>query len=1408
MNKYKKDIATHKRDKKILKQKIKQSTVMGNIFKAILLSVLCVIFVFIIAHGFFLYNKGIRNSNLIMEEEANTISSRADNYFNSIHNIFNMLSAHSSVLQGANDKASQEFVLQFLAMTEQYIPNINQISIGYENNTILVNAEIDSDSYVVTERPWYKEALSNPDLLNVGISYYSERKGQEVIAASKAIQDNGKIIGVVSVDCKLDSLYTIFKGKTKFKSKSVFMASPKSNSVLSKSFSEIDTKLINNYPEILHKETNYLNVKLDNKKYLVYSHPLANYEWTLITRIDYSEIVTPVFKKIGRVLFLLVPITLIISYTIAKTLSKSIAGPVIEVSSALSNFAKGDEEIQPIEVKQNNEIGLMAKSFNTFIKNTEKLKSDIRDLESVQNSLNNSLSLVNASLESTNDGILIIDNDNIAQKWNKRLLEIWEITALEVAKSKDELLSLKINNMIVEISETINPFEATLISPEKSSLDILKLDNGRVVERSSFPQKIEDKVVGRVWRFKDITEKKKIEAELIIREQNFREFFESMKDMVFIADFKANIVYTNKSTTTELGYSFEELTTMSMFDLYIEEFIEEARFHLENILNGKRVNVFTPLMAKNGNKIPTNINVWLGKWNKEDLVFMLVKNISKEQEALIKFNRVFQSNPSAMALTSYPENTILDVNEMFCKMLGLKKEEVIGKSTADVDIIAASLSFNSISQKLLKENSFKDFHVEIVARDGKKIDGLFAGELIEIGSKSFYLTVMLDITEEKKLNRELRESEQRYRLLFENMSSGFALHEVIYDETGNPVNYKFLAINPALREMLGGSEKDFIGKTVKEVLPQTDGYWIEIYGKVAKSGKMISFERYSETFGKYFEIKAFSPEQDRFATLLTDITERKNFLDALEKEKEIAQAATEAKSEFLANMTHEIRTPLNGVIGFTDLLLQTQLNQTQQQYAINANISGKSLLGIINDVLDFSKIESGRMELDFINANLREIIEQTTDIVKFSACEKGLDFIIDIPVDFPEVAKVDSLRLRQILLNLLNNAIKFTHEGDVELSVRFTPKGQNRGAFTFTIKDTGIGIAKNVSSKLFKAFSQADGSITRKYGGTGLGLVISNFFATKMGSHIEFESEVGVGSKFFFTIEADYLENSYNFKNTLTDNKILVVEKNQKIIDAVQHYLEHWGMQIDATNDCKTALKKLDSKGYDVLLIDFRMLKCNNSQLSEALKNRDKATYEHQTIIISYCPGDTESITKEKKHLLDKQMISKPIVMKNLHNLLNKAYNNKNKLVKKEKRPLRSHQKALLPEHEVNILIAEDVEMNMKLIKTLVTRFVPKATIYEATNGQEAIDLYKKHKTDLILMDIQMPVLDGLEATAIIKEYESTREESQKTPIVALTAGAFCEDRDRCFAAGMLDFLAKPIVVKELIEVLEKYLSE
>jgi signal transduction histidine kinase/CheY-like chemotaxis protein len=398
--------------------------------------------------------------------------------------------------------------------------------------------------------------------------------------------------------------------------------------------------------------------------------------------------------------------------------------------------------------------------------------------------------------------------------------------------------------------------------------------------------------------------------------------------------------------------------------------------------------------------------------------------------------------------------------------------------------------------------------------------------------------------------------------------------------------------------------------------------------------------------------------------------------DQIMVEKENADAANKAKSRFLANMSHEIRTPLNGVIGFTTLLKNTLLTPVQQQYVDNANVSGHTLLGIINDILDFSKIEAGQMEVEMIKTDMFELVESSMDIFRFEAGTKHLELLLHIDPALPQYAKTDPVRLKQILTNLLGNAVKFTEKGEVELKITYEALSESKGKLSFSVRDTGIGITEEQQKKLFKAFSQADSSTTRKFGGSGLGLAISDLLVQKLGSKIHINSKQGEGTTFYFDIITDTEEGD-------------------------------------------------------------RLEKRNSEEIHHYLRIEDSA----------------------------------------------------GRLKKNPK-----------------LLIAEDVAINMLMLRAILKEMLPDAQLIEATDGKQVLKQYSDTTPDLIFMDVQMPEMDGIDATREIRRIEQNS--GRHTPIIALTAGAFKEEMEICIAAGMDEFLTKPVEPPKIKGVIQKYLVD
>lgn len=552
-------------------------------------------------------------------------------------------------------------------------------------------------------------------------------------------------------------------------------------------------------------------------------------------------------------------------------------------------------------------------------------------------------------------------------------------------------------------------------------------------------------------------------------------------------------------------------------------------------------------------------------------------------------------------------------------------------------------------------------------------NGIIANELmgiIPLFLVSYGLQLyMYRISRRDFMNEERREHEkEKIKLIIDSLPSYIFIEDI---------DGKIQMVNKAISNVFEKDPQYFIGRYSTEF-----GMDKEIFDRHTEENQAIinenktlfkidEIKRNGKTFGWFQIIKTpYKYEEEEKPLVLgiaVDISELKEMKEKLEKEKEKAVQANRAKSQFLANMSHEIRTPLNAIIGFGDLILQSDLNRVQYRYTENIKKSAKALLDIVNDILDLSKIEAGKLELEFIKENIIEITKETGELIRNQAEEKGLRFVVDIKENVPKYAIIDPLRLKQILINLLSNALKFTLEGEIKLSLSFY-QGDEKGIFHFEIRDSGMGISEEKQEKLFEAFYQGDISNTRKFGGTGLGLAITKNLLWKMGSRIILESEEGKGSIFSFDIETEY---------------------------------------------------------------------SNNQEIKE---------------------------TKVEESL------------------------------------------GIISENKIKILVADDVYLNIELMKCIVKEFLPNSEIISASNGLEAIDILKKENPFLIFMDVQMPKLDGISATKEIREYEKINS-GRRTAIVALTAGAIKGDKEKVLEAGMDDFMSKPVSQNEIHRILKKYIN-
>ncbi len=749
------------------------------------------------------------------------------------------------------------------------------------------------------------------------------------------------------------------------------------------------------------------------------------------------------------------------------------------------------------------------------------------------------------------------------------------------------------------------------------------------------------------------------------------------------------------------------------------------------------------------------------------------------------------------------------VSQSFCELLGQPRESLLGKTDFDVYPADLAQKYREDDLRVMQsgevfetmernQTSAGERYVEVMKAPVRDAAGQIAGVQV----------IFWDVTKGRQAELALRTSEARYRTLYNSSRDAIM---ILSPERG------FISGNPSAIELFGcADEAEFTACSPVDLSPefQPDGE-----PSAVKAREMITTA--VEQGSCFFDWKHRRIDGSEFyaTVLLTgidlegkrlvqatvrDVTDQKMAAEALHAAKEAAEAASHAKSDFLARMSHEIRTPMNAIIGMTELVLDTELTDSQREYLGMVRDASDSLLGLINDILDFSKIEAGRLELEWARFRLREGLGDTMKTLAVRAHTKGLEVTTRFAPDVPDKLQGDLGRLRQVIVNLVGNAIKFTDKGEVLLDVELDSSTEEKVVLQFSVRDTGIGVPASDIDKIFGVFEQVGRFSTRRHGGTGLGLAICQRIVELMGGRIWAESEPGRGSIFHFTVPLQLAPSEDCDPvppeiERLRGTRVLVVDDNSTNLRILAELLRNWGMEPTLATSAADALKLLRaSRSFDLLLTDGHMPDMDGFEFVRTLREKSQLG---STVIIMLTSSEQPGDRMECEQLGMSACLLKPVKQKELLEAIAQS------LVGASNEEHSGKQASATSPHKLRplrILLAEDSIVNQKLAVVLLQKHGHRLTV--VGDGGKAVAAAKSGDYDLILMDVQMPEMDGIEATRRIRENE--RRTGLRTPIVAMTAHALKGDREKCLEAGMDDYVSKPIRAGDFFKTIARVLTE
>ena len=950
---------------------------------------------------------------------------------------------------------------------------------------------------------------------------------------------------------------------------------------------------------------------------------------------------------------------------------------------------------------------------------------------------------------------------------------------LSYSKRKDEIGGL---------SKAFNNFIKIINTQKKELLEFNKNLEGKVKERTRLLEKSNRKLKQSEEKYKSVVE------------DSVYKIFRWKED--------GTIVFANISMKFGQDGGDENLEGKNLFSLMQPEVARRVK---------KKISKLTP--EKPAIESESHYQGLDGKWHWEEWIergifdddgnLVEIQSTGKDISELKKANEVqrklssaIEYSPVTVMITDSLGN-IEYVNPMFEKITGYSTKEVLGKTPSILKSgFHSSDYYKDLWEKITSGNVWNG---EFTNRK-KNGEIYFESASIapikdEFGNITHFVGVKEDITAERKSQVALRESEKR----LQNILKYAPILVYLNDLEG-----QYIYVNDEFANIVEKDRNEILNKTIYDVFPQEIAELnIKKLAEVRKKKKVCFYNseiKYNHKV-RYFKdiiIPLINEDGDLYATCgwSWDVTDLTNLNIEIDKARLAAEDANSAKSRFVATMSHEIRTPLNAISGLIYLLEKTELDGKQKNMLTSISSASNSLMGIINDILDFSKIEAGKIDIEHVEFDLTKELDKLASVIGFKAQSKGLDFNIQVDPELPMKINGDPTRLIQVLTNLAGNAIKFTEKGEVFIKINVVEKRRNKASIEFSIIDTGIGISKEAQKKLFSPFVQAENSTTRNYGGTGLGLAISKLLVENMGGKLALESTLGEGSKFSFQLDFKVVESKTKqiIPEGFTDLKVFIVEKSEHALTALSNIFTSFSIENTGAPSCDEALGHITSKGfkeeYDLLVINMEVSGGPElPHLREILKNN---LFNPQKIIALVNIGKEKMIDS-----LEKLGVTRIVLNPATHSAI---FNVLQLLITEEGKKLgvigiQDKERAVNILKGLHVLVVEDNEINQTVTTQLLENLEITSDVVD--DGEKATEAVKKNTYDIVLMDIQMPVMDGIQATAFIRK----KLKMKILPIIALTADVTTEIMKKMEKAGASDFLTKPINVDEFRQKLEKFAS-